>query len=413
MADHETGADNAQGWFIMLCVFAAICVGIWYVAEYQIKNIIRWFRYAEIWAIEKVFWVWKQLYQLVMGELPPSYEFEWNGQMINFDESYPLVPQIPQNNLDNQTMGLISSMAMEPLKYPVVICLIALMLWSMLRGPRTYYRRKMGLNDLIREQAKVFPVVEPFVEFNPSKLPVRPPGAPVPAELPEFSEALGPEEWLAYYEIPLPDGKIDRNAASKAFIKQLGGRWRGAMKLQPYHQILLAGFCLKAARKRQQADDFLGRLAMCWSHKKGLNLKKDPKLLKEARRILNDKKLSGSVLSKCAQHAWVNTAMMRGLVTAREEGGVLAPAQFVWLRSYDRGLWYPLNNVGRQSLHMEAIGAHSHYKMEKLIMRPIPKPRVDDAVDAISEYMESDKARPVPALDYTQSKKKRSIKKPT
>ena len=101
---------------------------------------------------------------------------------------------------------------------------------------------------------------------------------------------------------------------------------------------------------------------------------------------------------------------MRALATAREEGGVLAPAQFVWLRAYERLLWYPLNNLGRQSYHMEAIGAMTHYKSEKLAQRPIPRPKVADAIKSLVEYFSSGKARPLPPMEY--SDKKRGLKKP-
>ena len=72
--------------------------------------------------------------------------------------------------------------------------------------------------------------------------------------------------------------------------------------------------------------------------------------------------------------------MLRALLTAREEGGVLSPSQFVWLRGYDRNLWYPLNNLGRQSCHMEAIGAMAHFRIERRAQRPIPKPKVQDTL---------------------------------
>jgi len=190
--------------------------------------------------------------------------------------------------------------------------------------------------------------------------------------------------------------------------QQLIGRWKGPKALEPYQQILLAAFCLKAARKRNEADAILGRLAECWTFKNGLKIEK--KLLNEARAILKNKKLAATVLSKANRHAFVTTAMLRALATAREEGGVLAPAQFVWLRAHDRTLWYPLNNLGRQSFHMESLGAMSHYRAEKMTQRPIPVPKLEDAMTTISEYMASNKARPIPQLDYSQSKK-RGVKK--
>lgn len=88
----------------------------------------------------------------------------------------------------------------------------------------------------------------------------------------------------------------------------------------------------------------------------------------------------------------------------------MAPGMFVWLRGYDRQLWYPLNNLGRNSYHLEALGAICHYKAEKIAQRPIPKPKVKDAIQSISEYMDSDMARPIPQKDYSGSQK-RGVKK--
>jgi intracellular multiplication protein IcmP len=152
----------------------------------------------------------------------------------------------------------------------------------------------------------------------------------------------------------------------------------------------------------------LGRLAACWTFQKGFRV--DSRLLNEARSILKNRDMSGKILSKCNQHAYENTAMLRALATAREEGGVLAPAQFVWMRGYDRALWYPLNNLGRQAYHMEALGAMCHYKAEKTTQRPIPRPKMEDAVKSISEYIASPNARPIPPLAYGKDGK-RGVKK--
>ena len=59
---------------------------------------------------------------------------------------------------------------------------------------------------------------------------------------------------------------------------------------------------------------------------------------------------------------------------------------------------------------MEAIGAMAHFKAEKRAERPIPRAKVQDAVNSIVEYMADSNARPIPALDYSGSTK-RGIKK--
>lgn len=397
MADQkpQTGTENAVGWFILSCVFIALFIFFWYFNEYKVKSAIRWVRWGEMWAIS---WI-----------LDDDYSINWHGQNVHFDTWLKGIPEIPATRLDDQTMAVIGALAMQPVKLPLAILVALIGLWCMFYGPGTHNRRKLNLDGLITHQANVFPVISPFVKFNPSTQPPRPPGAPVPAELPAFAEALGPEEWLAYHSIPTPDGKIDRQAAYKAFAQQLGPRWQGWETLPPYKQVLLAAICLRAARKRIPSDEMIGALANCWSFEKGLAL--PPKLLREARAVLRNRDLSGPVLRKASQHAFQTTALMRALATAREEGGVMAPATFVWLRAYDRILWYPLNNLGRQSFHMEAFGAMAHYKAEKMTQRPIPRPKVEIAIDALATYMNSDKARPIPQLDYKGSKIS-GIKKP-
>ncbi|MBX2834397.1 MAG: type IV secretion system protein [Micavibrio sp.] len=395
--------EAAIGWAILIAIIAVVLWLFWYYNSTEVRNIVRWIRYGEMWFLQWPIMAYEQINLLLGGD--GIYKYTYNGREHNWRDSFETVPNVSKYKLNYAYLSVFSAMAMQPLKPVFLLLCVIGTYWALSKGPRTHYRTRLNLEGLIHRQSKNFPVIAPFAKFNPATQPPRPPGAPVPAELPAFAEALGPEEWLAYHAIPIPDGVIDEGAASKAFQKQLVARWKGPKELSPERQILLAAFCLKAARKRIESDDLLGRLALCWNYKGGLNMSADKKLHKDALKILNNKDLSGTTLSKCNQHAFVTTALLRALQTAREEGGVLAPAQFAWLRGYDRTLWYPLNNLGRQSFHMEAIGAMSHFKQEKMTQRPIPLPKVEFAVETIVEYMKSRKARPIPQLDYSNSKK--------
>lgn len=399
MGQDNTLHDSGIGWAILMVCFAVLIWLIWYYYDVEIRDAVRWIRYGEMW-----FASW------FIGD---DFTVLFNGQDVNWRKGFEDTPDWKPSQLQYQHLAYFTALSMQPYQFIFMGILGSMAMWCMFFGPGTDFRLRLDLQGLIERQAKVFPVIAPFVTFDPCKQPARPPGTPVPAELPAFAEALGPEEWLAYHAIPVPDGKIDESAAAQAFQKQLIGRWKGPMALQPYQQILLAAFVLKSVRKRKEADEMLGRLAHCWGMKGGLSLGRDSKLLGDARRILKDEKLAGKLLAQINRHAFVATALLRALAFAREEGGVLAPAQFVWLRGHDRTLWYPLNNLGRQSFHMEALGAMSHYKAERLTQRPIPVPKMENAVSTIKDYMGSVRARPIPALDYSQSKKKRAIKKAT
>jgi intracellular multiplication protein IcmP len=400
MADgkQDGSSEKFLGWGMILAVIG-ICLYFFYTAYTEpIHGAIRWIRYAEMWVVSVV--------------TPNNYRVTLpSGDQIVLKRWMDAAAELPADKIDKTTLGVITAAALTPYRWVFAGIIGLIGLWAYTKGPGTQYTEVFNLDTFIKFQAKAFPPIAPFIKFNPSKQPPRPPGSAVPAELPLFAEALGPEEWLAFNQIPVPDGVLDEKATFKAFSKQLGPRWKGPNNLAPYKQILLAAFCLKAARKRHESDDLLGRLSLCWTHDKGLQLSNDKTLLKKARAILKNKDLSHGVLTQCKQHAWESTAMMRALLVARQEGGVLAPAQFVWLRGHDRLLWYPLNNLGRQSNHMEAIGAVAHFRMERRAKRPIPRPKVQEAVDSIRDYMNSNIARPIPALDYSYSSNKRGIKK--
>lgn len=397
--EKNTLYDNAIGYMIILATLFALLLFFWFYTNFQfwVKDTYRTIKWSEM--------------LLVSPFVGDDYKVSWAGYELNFQEWFESAPDIEVYELNGRTLGAISVLAMAPLRMFFVVALALMGVWALIAGPGTQFRRKMGLDGLITAQSKNFSVISPFMKFNPANQPPRAPGAPVPVELPLFAEALGPEEWIAYNQIPVPDGQVNEQAAYIVFSRQLGQRWQGPLKLEPYKQILLASFCLKASRKRKDADDMLGRIARCWSAENGLQLKRDSKLLKDAQAVLRNKGLSGKTLTKCNQHAFEATALLCGLATAREEGGVLAPAQFVWLRGHDRVLWYPLNNLGRQSYHIEALGAMAHYKAERMTRRPIPKPKVQDAVKTIADYMKSRRARPIPQLDYSKSKKS-GIKQP-
>ncbi len=408
--EENTLYEGGIGWALMLVILSVLVWIFWHFFQEEIRDMVRWIRYAEMWVVS---WV-----------LPADYIFTYRDQELSFfdyfhgfeyqykgkTELYPGVADLYKSELGYNKLARFGAMAMQPLRMPIVLTLGAAAFWCMLKGPGTQFRRKLGLEGLISAQSKNFPTTIPFVNFNPNSQPPRAPGSPVPVELPLFAEALGPEEWLAYNTVNTPDGQIDKQDASRAFIEQLGAPWRGSKNLAPHKQILLAAFCLKAARKRDEAESLLGRLTKCWSFKNGLKLSKDSGLLSEARKVLGNKSLSGKTLSQVNRHSYETTAMIRALQFAREEGGVLASSQFLWLRAHDRILWYPLNNTGRQSFHMEALGAMSHFKAEKLTRRPIPVPKVEHAVRTIQEYMSSIMARPIPPLDYSKSNK-RGVKK--
>ncbi len=159
-------------------------------------------------------------------------------------------------------------------------------------------------------------------------------------------------------------------------------------------QGLLAAFALKGAQKREESDEFLGKLALAWSPETGF--KPEAELASEIKKILKDPKLGGRLVPAMDKFAWRTTAMLGALKWARDNGGVLAPAQFLWLRAEDRSLWYPLNNLGRRAFHSEGAGAMAHFMAEEAAKKPLPIPRVDTCIITLNTYLHDPEKRPIP-----------------
>jgi intracellular multiplication protein IcmP len=278
-------------------------------------------------------------------------------------------------------------------RWPAALLLAGIGLYTLFFSPHNKFRTKHTLESFINTQAKMWPVISPIVKFNPSNS-GRILGGEVPDKLPMFAEPLSPEEWISWNRIPVVNGIPDRDATRRAFIQQLGPRWTGMDSAPPHIKGLIAAFAIKGAQKREESDDLLGRLALAWSPEKGLRM--DAALTSDVAKILRDPELGGKTVHITDQHAWRTTAMLGLLRWARAQGGVLAPAQFVWLRAEDRALWYPLNNLGRRSFHSEGAGAMAHFMAEQAAQKPLPIPRVDTAYATLHTYLHDENRPSVP-----------------
>jgi len=281
-------------------------------------------------------------------------------------------------------------------RYPVAAILVSMALWVLLSNKHGQFKNKHNLESLMGVQAITWPSITPFLKYNPAEKSSRAPGARVPLELPIFAEALYPEEWMAHHRIRVVNGVPDRDQIRRALLPQLSERFDGLDNLPEHLYCLLAAIALKGGRKRKESDDLLGEIAKCWNPESGFSASAGVK--SAASRALHDSKIVEPLLDVMNKHAYVSTAMLGALAWARRQGGVLAPAQFVWLRGEDRDIWYSLNNLGRRAFHVEASGAMSHYQAELEANRALGMPRLDSAVVAIVQYLSETRAR-IPEIE--------------
>ena len=359
MADNNTNNDATIFLFMGLAI--AGCWLFWHLFHEQIIYALRWLRYGEMWVLDRIV---------------------DNPKMVEFQDYFGA----RSSTVTWQHIAFSSLLVGHYIAWPVAGILGLCAIWVMFKAPKIAFKHAYGLDRLIAAQAKVWPVIAPLVNFNPAEDNSRDPTGPTPDKLPVFAEALSPEEWMKFYRVARTPEGIDRDAAAAAFSSQLGPRWKGARNLPLAGRALFAVCALKIARKRDPADMLLGRLAQAVETKGGMRFKPDLALRREIDQIIRDPALGGVAEQVAIRHAFATPAMLHVLSHARDRGGVLAPAQFVWLRGVNRSLWYPLNNLGRRAFHPEAAGAMAHFEAELAANRPLLTPKVKNAVDALEKY---------------------------
>jgi intracellular multiplication protein IcmP len=358
---------NETQTLIAIGIILIIIAFLWYVYESQIAWVVGQTRLAYLWVFHFFTDHFERIRLWLLGvplqaNLPDSKQLRWEDIVI------------------------ISALIGNYMRWPVALLFCYYIYWAIEKSPRRRFRTKFNMETLMSNQSLVWPIIRPIINMNPLKISNRIPGDAVPAELPLFAESLSPEEWVAWNRLPLRDGMPDKEALRQAFARQLGPKWEGMKGLRDHHRALIAAFSLNGAQRRDECRDLLGKISTCWQQNSGLRLTAEVR--KTIDGILADKKLMEPTLKIASNYAYRTTALLALLRWAREQGGVLAPAQFLWLRGEDRALWYPLNNLGRRSYHAEASGAMAHYMAEVNAGRALPMPRVDNAIPAIIEYLQ-------------------------
>ncbi len=289
-------------------------------------------------------------------------------------------------NITPTSLGFVSRLIGGYTKWLVIGFCGFVAYYALFKSVRNEYKKRHDLESFIKAQATVWKVIAPVVSFNPSTHSARVLGGRVPQKMPLFAEALSPEEWLSFHQIPIVKGIPRREEVHRALLLQLGPRWTGTYQELPFYmQALLAALALKGVQKRDESDNLLGRISACWSEKKGMSF--PPELVSEIKKILKDPAIGGEVLNVAKNHAFRTTAVIGVLKWARFMGGVLASAQFLWLRGVDRELWYALNNLGRRSFHTEGAGSMAHFMAEDLAHKALVVPRFETVFITLNKYM--------------------------
>lgn len=263
------------------------------------------------------------------------------------------------------------------MQWPVTILIACMTLIIIFRMKGDGFKREFSLlskkgPSLAHYQAEHWRVIRPSLAFNPD--------AGDPLNAPQ----LTPTEWMKKNNIKrtVADG-IEFEAAKKAFEKQLGEPWPGLMKC-PVHIQALAVMCYNNAVRSKNNRKIKEDLAVIYAGSKN----PEKAVARYIKPYLSNETLVKTIDKHAGKHAYVTTAMYRLLTIARDRGGVFASAEFRWLKTVDRNLWYVLNNVGRRSYHVEGAGPVFHFFVEFMSGQRTMTPHVEGALEGLEAYLD-------------------------
>lgn len=290
-------------------------------------------------------------------------------------------------------------------RIPGCACIAVLALVCIVRAAPSQFKRAFDLNSLTKEQAKMFPS-SPVSVYGKLRLVPPAKGEPRPADY-----ALTAEEWIGRYATDA-GGVFDESRARMALRRQLGPRWAGPETTSPAAKVLFVAFALHLNERRQDAAELLGLVSSRLSTAEAgrpegpaTQLDIPPEIVTDATALAKDPDVFKEARDVAASHAYTTPALMSLLNAARCRHGVLAPAQFAWLKLVDRPLWYALHSLGFETegigryLHpnprVEALGARDHWAVECVAGEPLFEPDIGRALAALRRHTRP--RAPVPA----------------
>jgi len=320
-----------------------------------------------------VWFCWYKWHSNIATAVIQVHYYELN-LIARFTDKYgPLISQVhsigPENITFNQLYQLCHLVGLW-FRIPAVLTVAGLGIVCAILAPAAQYRRNLDLDKLIKAQASVFPVISSYAKPR------------------EVTPSLHVEEWIKRYASSRTG--FDEGSARRELKLQLGPKWQGYPVAESHVRCLFAAFALHAYRDRTGAIDLLGMLAQ----DVGEYSKISDNAISKCDDLLKDPDMTKDCIEITSKHAYTMPAMMSLLCYARRRSGVLAPAQFNFLRLIDRRLWYALHSLGFPDEYsqdygpmpnplIEAAGVRAHWHAELMAGKSLYIPQLEEAASAI------------------------------
>ena len=365
-------SDQTESFFWLLCLTIGVMLAVWWLKREWIIMPIFWMRIHEVNFLLLLVEGWGKVAAWLPWLHLPMPDVKGLVDVKEYMQTTPL-EYITLHDFSgaNKHIGLW-------FRYPTMAILVGLAIFIYFRHANHRLTKNYTMEQLKKQGSENWPQITPVLSLDLLKEDLDE-GPWAMAKLPlDFCKehdmlTIGKsEEGKSVW-------KLKMEPAHRVFALQIGMPWRGPSALPIHLKALLTIFLARALRQRDVADRFLKQIALSAGHGKldFTGVEEQLKLYQDAKPL---KWLE-------TRHAYVGTMLARLLEMSRIEG-VLATAEFLWLKPVDRRMWYLLNNVGRQTAVVEVAGLFAHWMAEKKMNRPLRNPMVKEAVHALDEEVQ-------------------------
>lgn len=258
---------------------------------------------------------------------------------------------------------------------PIMGGILAWYAWNAIRkNPAKRHRRIFDMHRLAASQAVLWPWISPALNLDVLNEPL---------DTGKYRMALTELEFVRRYRLLETEDQLTLNEmkTERLFATQLGRLWEGPGRLHRHERALFACFAAQICGDRDGCLDGLRALTVGYATTGQVDSQPVAALLEK---YADDARVSAVVM----QHAYVSTVLCGVLESARRFGKI-PPVFFLWLRLYDRPLWYALQRVGSNTPFPEAAGVYSHYIAEKVAEHAIEVPFVKPAMLALVKELKT------------------------
>jgi len=341
----KTGNDAI--WMVGL--FIAISAGIWHVFKSQI------------------------IYFAFKVKLYEAYAVNFLTGFLS--EEIVLLERLSISDVDLGNLIFLSKSVGNYVNVPIILIILFGAYYLYSTNIVDKYKKTYSMLSLAKAEIGNWPQIRPALGLNLVKADIY--KGP-------WAMAMSPIEFGHKHDLLIAPKNKEKTASLKTdkarliLREQLGAKWEGVSNLDASVKGLIAAFIARINRDRKASSFLLRELAKvdASSHH----------TIKEIDEVVNKYINSPLVTDVIKQHAYFYT-VMAGFITKSRDDGVLASADFLWLKPFNRTLWYVLNCTGRQTPFVEVAAIIGHFNAEILYGEAINIPMIESSVRALEFAM--------------------------